>query len=236
MNLSIIIPVRNVSALLDNCLTAFYPPHSALSQIIIVDCCSDDGIETVLAKHSDLPIVHLCGPDQGIYDAFNKGVAAATAELLFFLGADDTVNINLFDAADEFPNDIEILVGAITKGTEIEVWRPSWFGVRLLYRNIPHQSMIIKRNVLIDNPYDIKYPLLSDYAWNIDHFWARKIKYKFTSQLFCNWAPGGASQVRGDDAFDMDKPLLIDIHAPPFIALFYKTYRKLKSLLIQVKK
>lgn len=231
MKISVIIPTRNASRLLDGCLSRFYPINDALEEIIVVDCCSDDGIDEVLKRHATLPVVYLRGPDSGIYDAFNKGVVVARAPLVFFLGADDEIFNGLFVAARNFDAfNSDILVGIIRRGSSVEIWRPWLFGVHLLLRNIPHQGMIIKREILVNRPYSLKYPLLSDYAWNIRNFWSAEVRFKYCPQLFCDWGQDGLSNRQEDSVFKRDKQELINESAPFYISALYSLIRILKGI------
>jgi glycosyltransferase involved in cell wall biosynthesis len=234
MKISFIIPTRNSSLLLDICLAGFIPLNETVEQIIIVDCCSTDGIEVVLAKYKCLPIVHIREQDKGIYDAFNKGVSAATAPLVFFLGADDTINGEIFNAVREFNIKYDIIVGEITKGKRVERWRPWIWGGHLLIRNIPHQSMLIKREILIKKPYTLKYKILSDYAWNISNYWSNTVKYSFCSRTYCNWDQYGLSNLQIDEVFKIDKQKLIEKNAPYLIRIIYYWIKYPKDFLLKV--
>jgi glycosyltransferase len=56
---------------------------------VVVDGASTDGTLAVLQAHrAQLAVLH-SAPDQGIYDALNKGLALATGEVVGFLHADD---------------------------------------------------------------------------------------------------------------------------------------------------
>ena len=59
-------------------------------EYIIIDGCSTDGTIDVLRKYTDQIAFFLSEPDDGIYDAMNKGVRAATGEWIIFLNAGDT--------------------------------------------------------------------------------------------------------------------------------------------------
>lgn len=56
---------------------------------IVVDGESTDGTMAVVAEHRAGLAHVLSEPDQGIYDAMNKGVALATGDVVAFLNADD---------------------------------------------------------------------------------------------------------------------------------------------------
>jgi glycosyltransferase involved in cell wall biosynthesis len=62
--------------------------YHAIEYIIIDGASGDDTTEVVKAYKSDVDIF-ICEPDNGIYDAMNKGIKQATGDLIIFLNADD---------------------------------------------------------------------------------------------------------------------------------------------------
>jgi len=56
---------------------------------VIVDGGSTDGTLDVIAHHQRSVAKVLYGPDDGAYDAFNKGIAASTGQVIGFLHSDD---------------------------------------------------------------------------------------------------------------------------------------------------
>lgn len=59
---------------------------------VVVDGASTDSTLEVVSRFDDLPLVVTSEPDQGIYDAMNKGVARSKGEVLYFLNADDRLH------------------------------------------------------------------------------------------------------------------------------------------------
>ena len=57
-------------------------------ELLVVDGASTDGTVEMLKGYGE-SLRFVSEPDQGIADAFNKGVARATGNFLYFLGADD---------------------------------------------------------------------------------------------------------------------------------------------------
>lgn len=55
----------------------------------MVDGASTDGTLALIRAHQTGSMKLISEPDHGIYDAMNKGVAAATGEVICFLNADD---------------------------------------------------------------------------------------------------------------------------------------------------
>jgi len=58
-------------------------------EYIIVDGASTDGTMDIIAKYQDKVSKVISEPDKGIYDAMNKGVVAATGDIVGILNSDD---------------------------------------------------------------------------------------------------------------------------------------------------
>lgn len=58
-------------------------------EYIVIDGGSKDNTLNLLQPHRDVIDVLISAPDQGIYDAMNKGIRLATGDVIGFLNADD---------------------------------------------------------------------------------------------------------------------------------------------------
>ena len=58
-------------------------------EYIVVDGMSNDGTEKTIEENASKISISIREPDQGIYDALNKGIRAASGEIVGFLHADD---------------------------------------------------------------------------------------------------------------------------------------------------
>ena len=56
---------------------------------VVIDGMSNDGTEVVLERNTNNIANLIREPDQGIYDALNKGIRSATGDIIGFLHADD---------------------------------------------------------------------------------------------------------------------------------------------------
>ncbi len=88
LSISIITACRNSEAVIGHCIESVlsqdYP-----SEHIIVDGCSSDNTLAIVRRYSSRIARVISEPDQGMYDAMNKGIAAATGDLLGILNSDD---------------------------------------------------------------------------------------------------------------------------------------------------
>ena len=58
-------------------------------ELIVIDGGSHDGTVELIKSYGDEIAAWISGPDQGIYDAWNKGLGFAKGDWIAFLGADD---------------------------------------------------------------------------------------------------------------------------------------------------
>jgi len=170
---SIITVVRNGESTLERTIrSVIYQTYPRIEYIIIDGASSDDtlGIVRSYAQHVDY---WLSEPDQGIYDAMNKGIALCNGE-----------TIGLLNCGDQYESDfVERLVNGLPQGRDIadlvlysdyniiyedvglsqkvvSTIRP-WQGM-----SICHQAMLIGRRVYQKaGPYDSSLRLSADYEY-----------------------------------------------------------------------
>jgi glycosyltransferase involved in cell wall biosynthesis len=103
---SIVVPTLNRREMLDAALASIRAQHYPDVEIIVVDGGSTDGTLEALREQRDIKLLN--GPDAGVYDAFNKGIACATGDIVGILNSDDSYEPGTFDAVsdalDKSPN------------------------------------------------------------------------------------------------------------------------------------
>ena len=88
-SISVIVVCRNPGTRLHAALASIWN-QTFRAEVVVVDGASTDGTREWLEARRDRIQTLISEPDNGIYDAMNKGIAAATSEWLLFLGADDS--------------------------------------------------------------------------------------------------------------------------------------------------
>lgn len=87
--ISVIIVCKDPGPKLKEALASVWAQIAMPSEIIVVDGGSDDGSRVWLASQRARLGTLIMEPDQGVYEAMNKGLAVAKGDWVLFLGADD---------------------------------------------------------------------------------------------------------------------------------------------------
>ena len=87
--ITVIVAVRNGEATLQRCIDSVASQRGASVELIVMDGASTDGTRLILEANRTRIAHFESAPDRGIYDAWNKGLAHARGQWIYFLGADD---------------------------------------------------------------------------------------------------------------------------------------------------
>lgn len=165
---------RTVDSVLSQTYTDF--------EYIIVDGASTDG-STEILKHLQqeqscgnilFPLTIISEPDNGIYNAMNKGIRLAHGEYCLFLNSADSLveKDTLQQVFSHFPEDVDIVYGKQYDDVngvlqeELCIDVPYITFDTLRNAHIPHQSTFIRREALLRlGGYDEHYKIISDWAF-----------------------------------------------------------------------
>ena len=89
ITLSVVTVCRNAAATIEDTLRSVAAQRYPAIEHIVVDGGSTDGTLEIIERHRHRIATFIAGPDRGIYDAMNKGIAAATGDIVGTLNADD---------------------------------------------------------------------------------------------------------------------------------------------------
>ena len=172
-DISIVTPVFNSVCWIELCLQSVRHALQRQSyEHIIVDGGSTDGTLEFLQKQKDIRLIG--GPDKGMYDALNKGMAAARGRIVGHLNADEQYDraglaqaLEKLDqtAADAVFGPTIMLDGQLNflyLFNQITVPRPidaDW--------HMPVQtcSFLFRRQIWERSPYPAEYRVVGDHVW-----------------------------------------------------------------------
>jgi glycosyltransferase involved in cell wall biosynthesis len=210
--LSVIVPVYNGGATLAEAIGSVTRQRYDNIELIVVDGASvDNTLEVIRANENNIDI-WISEPDQGVYDAMNKGAALAHGDWLYFLGSDDVLLDVVHEVMPQLDDPHGIYYGEVRR-TSGKKGIGQFSRRQLIRRNIPHQAIFYPRSVFRTYHYDLKYPVAADYHLNLccsgDTLF-RFIHIPAVIALFND--SDGLSSTKNDAAFAADKPRLIREH------------------------
>jgi glycosyltransferase involved in cell wall biosynthesis len=137
-------------------------------EFIVIDGGSKDGTVDIIHENSSVINDWISEPDRGIYDAMNKGVSGAKGDWIIFMNAGDLFYDN--DVLDFFSKKLLQYSEATVVYGDAEIVEGEKVHVQYQYdrhldltKSIIHQSMFIRREFLVKNPYDLRYKVMADY-------------------------------------------------------------------------
>lgn len=140
-------------------------------EYILIDGGSTDGSVEVIKEYDKRINYWVSEPDNGIYDAMNKGIAKATGEYCLFLNSGDClVDYDVLQKlfANNFNEDIIYgnLRCKLENGKYDEIFFPDNVTfLQLFSAYLPHPCTLIKRNYFETfGNYDEKYTIVADWA------------------------------------------------------------------------
>ena len=136
---------------------------------IIIDGGSTDGSRDFILQNKDNFSFWCSEPDNGVYNAMNKGISKARGEYVNFMNSGDTFydQNTLLNVANEKLT-ADIVYGdwlRIYPNNEIFMAAPHEISLSFLHKNnICHQGMFIRREVHCKELYDERYSIYGDWA------------------------------------------------------------------------
>jgi glycosyltransferase involved in cell wall biosynthesis len=89
MKVTIITAAYNAAKTIDETLDSVARQSYPNIEHIVVNGASTDDTQSIIEQYRDKLAAIVSGPDHGVYDAMNKGLALASGEVVGFLNADD---------------------------------------------------------------------------------------------------------------------------------------------------
>lgn len=142
--------------------SVFAQRYDAL-EYVIVDGASTDG-SAELIKQSANKVDHwVSEPDNGIYDAMNKGARQASGEWVMFLNAgDEFASEDVLRRIFEHDIQADIVYGDVVKDGVVKEAEPPLAAHRMFFC---HQSCLTRRSCLLRTPFDTTHKLSADFKF-----------------------------------------------------------------------
>ncbi|MDR2526572.1 MAG: glycosyltransferase [Rickettsiales bacterium] len=174
---------------------------------------------TVLEKYRKYATYFVSEPDNGIYNAMNKGIARAKGDWLIFMNAGDCfydlkVLENMAPYIDKNV-DCTVVYGETLIDTgqgERLFTKCNLNNLYFMTGSIPHPSSFIRRDVFLKyGNYREDLKIVSDWLKFAEMYWAGE-KFEFVKVLVAKFAEGGVSSQNLDNVFIEHAKIWLELH------------------------
>ena len=197
-------------------------------EFIIIDGNSTDNTKKIIDKYLDKIDIYLSEQDEGIYDAMNKGIKTANGDYFYFIGSDDIIVNSWSNLNNRLISQNEIYYGNVYFPNTNILFDGRFNFIKLLTKNICHQSIFYPRNVFEKYTYCTKYKISADFHLNLLLNSDDNFKFKYINILIAIYSQNGISSKKIDTLFQNDHLKIIKSNYS-YIIFFYIFSRKLLS-------
>lgn len=171
-------------------------------EYVIVDGGSIDGSVSIIEEYaSSYNIKWVSEPDQGLYDALNKGVQMATGDYIEIIGADDAlVSADIISrVVGEMESNTDIFAGQVWYVDEDSKKQFPYTNTSMRNRSAyrggmsPHAAMFARRELLLQYPFDTSYRIAGDYKFFLQCYYDEKVQIQYSDIMVAFFATSGVS-------------------------------------------
>ncbi|WP_216069141.1 glycosyltransferase family 2 protein [Acinetobacter ursingii] len=244
LKITIITVCYNSSATIEQTFKSVQDQSYENIEYIVVDGNSTDGTVEIINRYQNIITQWISEPDDGLYDAMNKGIALATGDYIGIINSDDI----FFDSevvgriANYLKNkNIDACVGDVVQSKHNSVLRKisskNWNPIQLKNGFMtPHPALFIKRSIL--NTYDLyrtDFKIGADYELIVRYFLKHKISWKYSGIVTHNMLIGGVS-TSGYSSYktntkEIIRALKLNEQKPNIFKIYFRIIWKLAELI-----
>ncbi len=243
---SIITPSYNNAATIQDCLRSIYYQTYPYIEHIIIDNCSQDNTLSIIHQHPFQNRTIISEKDNGLYDAINKGITAATGEIIGILHADDFYTHNkVIEKIVEYVNtDYQgvyanlYYVNRDSTQKIIRKWKAGGYtSSSFLYGWMPpHPTCFVTKNVYKRNGlYRTDLGTAADYEWILRNMYKYNVPFSYLDDFIIAMRTGGLSNQSLKNRIDANindrKAWEANQLKPYFFTLYLKPLRKIFQFL-----
>ena len=191
--------VETIEDTINSVLSQTYPDI----EYIIVDGASTDGTLEVVNRYREHIATIISEPDNGIYDAMNKGIRAATGDVIGILNSDDVYVHNrivkmVARAVEE--NQVDSLYGDLCYVDRydmkkvVRMWRSGKFNRKSFLNGwmVPHPTFFVRKSVLDQyGLYDPTFRFAGDYELILRLLYKHGVSTYYLPQVLVKMRIGG---------------------------------------------
>jgi glycosyltransferase len=204
MKVTLITPTFNSATTLRDTLDSIQAQDYPSIEHIIVDGGSKDDTMTIAATYPHISRI-ISEPDNGLYDAMNKGLRAATGNIVGILNSDDFYANNRIISSvvdrlsktgcDALYGDL-LYVEARDTGKVIRYWKSRPFKPALFYRGWmpPHPTFFVRRTIYEQfGGFNLDFRFSADYELMLRFLFKHRVSVCYLPETMVLMRTGGMS-------------------------------------------
>ncbi len=217
MKISVITICYNAAKTIEETINSVIHQDYPELEYIIIDGGSTDGTIEIVNKYRDKIAYFVSEPDNGISDAFNKGIKVSTGEMIGIINADDLYykdamkTVNAFFEAN--PN-TDVTFGDFLSFSNEEYWgrrkKPNTNLPDLKFTfELNHPTVFVRRRAYEKfGLFSLDYKLAMDYEL-LSKMYFGGIEFSYINQIISCYREGGISQTQEKNTIKEHKTIAI---------------------------
>lgn len=204
-------------------------------EYLVIDGGSTDGTLEIINKYRSKIDYFISEPDRGISDAFNKGIKAATGELIGICNSDDILSADVLSiVADAYEKGIDIYrlnekIRDFKTGEEFLLKPTLEFSLKPYNAQPCHMGCYISKTAYEKyGMYDISFKYCMDVEL-LRRFTYNKATYKYINEVCGYFRKGGASGCHEKKMREERRQIVLRYGGTKFDAMCYVLYFILKQ-------
>lgn len=252
LKISIVTVVYNGAAYIADAIRSILGQNYSNVEYIVIDGCSTDGSIDIINSFSDQISIFVSEPDNGIYDAMNKGIALASGDVIGILNADDIYANNqiISQVAKRFvETDCEALYGDLVYveaeriDKVVRYWKTGRYHQAAFETGwmLPHPTFFVRREVYerLGN-FNTSLRTAADYELMLRFMYVNHIRATYLPEVMIKMREGGASNATLKGRFlahqEDRQAWVLNNCQPKFYTLYLKPLKKIKQYFLRPKK
>ncbi len=206
---SIITAVYNNERYISQALESVLSQTYSNIEYIVIDGGSTDGTLECIEPYRSRLSVFISEPDQGIYDALNKGIAHASGEIVGILHSDDLFQDEyvVSDVIEKMQKEgselcfsdmviVDRQLDTVFRYYKASYFRPWLFRIGWMP---PHPTTFFKKDLFKEfGLYTTRYKVVGDFDFFVRLFFSRRIAYSYINRVMVRMRVGGLSNMGAD--------------------------------------
>lgn len=203
MQISVIMVAYNSQAHIGSAIQSFLEQEHPKKELIVIDGSSVDDTRAIVNSYNS-PLIRLYSqPDDGIYDAMNRGLKHISGDAFGCLNSDDCYSgPDTLGLVAEALADTQIVSGQLNFVREhdgsppVRVWTPERHEKGAFARgfSLPHPTTYARRDVLERiGGFSTRYRSASDYDWLLRALEVEGFSHAVINEVLVNMRIGGES-------------------------------------------